>query len=97
MEINPINPVGATAPVTSGASPLYSNATDRQIVAAVQSLNKSEFLGQDRELTWRRDPKTGRLVVQILQKDSGDVIDQIPPEVLLQLFAQQAEGKASQE
>ena len=88
MQINPVNSLGLNAPaasVSGVASAVDTNAMDRQIVAAVHSLNESEMLGQDRELTYKRDPKSGRLVVQILAKDSGNVIDQIPPETLLQL------------
>jgi uncharacterized FlaG/YvyC family protein len=100
MEFNPINSVHLGAPVTSGLASTDASVTDRQLVAAVQSLNQSELLGQDRELAYRRDPRSGRLVAQIVRKDTGEVIDQIPPEALLELgesLAQRIRGKASEE
>jgi uncharacterized FlaG/YvyC family protein len=87
MEINPINAAGHNAPAVSESTTVPANIMDRQIVSAVQSLNKSELLGQDRELAYRRDQKTGRVVIQILQRQTGEVIDQIPPETLLELRA----------
>jgi hypothetical protein len=98
MEINPVNPVGLSAPVSTGPPTVPVNLTDRQVVATVRNLNQSELLGQDRELTYRRDLKTGRLVVQILERATGDVVDQIPPEVLLQIgaaFDEQIHEKAT--
>ena len=98
MGMNSIHPVGLSAPAISGTTSAESGAMDREIVAAVRSANKSELLGQDRELTYRREPKTGRMVIQIVERSTGDVVDQIPPEVLLELresLAQEVEGEAS--
>jgi uncharacterized FlaG/YvyC family protein len=36
-------------------------------------------------LTFSRDPQTRRPVIQIVDQDSGEVIDQIPSETVLQL------------
>ena len=75
------------------STPITQNdsATNRQIVKAVQMLNQSELLGDDRELEYRRDPKTGQMVVQTVSRENGQVLDQIPLEVLLRLQAQYEE------
>jgi uncharacterized FlaG/YvyC family protein len=57
-------------------------------VKAVQLVNQSEVLGEDRVLEYRRDPQTGQIVVQTVNRANGDVLDQIPLEVLLRLKAQ---------
>jgi uncharacterized FlaG/YvyC family protein len=54
----------------------------------VREVNKSELLGQGRELSFRRDPATKQPVIAIVDSASGDVIDQIPPESVLQLAQQ---------
>jgi uncharacterized FlaG/YvyC family protein len=67
------------------------SATNRQLVTAIQQVNQSELLGQDRELIYRRDGKTGKLVVQTVDRTNGTVLDQIPLEVLLRMQAESAQ------
>jgi uncharacterized FlaG/YvyC family protein len=87
-----------SAPVTSQTVSQDWLVNDRQVVSAVQWLNKTEWLGQDRELTYTRDTKTGKLVIQILERQTGEVVDQIPPESVLRLVSDlQAELKAKDE
>ncbi|MGC9949768.1 MAG: flagellar protein FlaG [Bryobacteraceae bacterium] len=98
MEIGPASRVDMSAPVTSQTSSQDWLPNDRQAIAAVQWLNQAEWLGQDRELTYKHDPKTGKLVIQIRDRDTGDVVDQIPPESVLRLVTElQAELQAKDE
>ena len=94
MEIGPINPQNLNVPVNTAPTQQSSESTVRQIVTAIRGLNKSELLGQSRELAFIRDPETQRRVIQILDKDSGEVIDQLPPETVLQMAAQLGEAKS---
>jgi uncharacterized FlaG/YvyC family protein len=88
MEIGPINPLNMNAPVTTTSStPQDSASFVRQIVTAIRGLNKTELLGQGRELAFVRDPNTQKPIIQILDRDSGEVIDQLPPETILRLAA----------
>ena len=87
MQINPLGGLELSAPYAA-TKPANGGATNRQIASAVQTLNKSVSLGQDRKLVYRRDPKTGHRVVQIVNRGTGDVVDQIPTEALLQLQAE---------
>ena len=98
MGMNPIHP--AILPATSGTASLYSDATEREIVSAVRSLNRPEFLGSGRELRHRRDRKTGRIIVEILERETGEVVDEIAPETLLEIrksFATKHKEEDSQE
>lgn len=88
MEIYPLSRLDLTAPLNSLPTTQSDNAGNRQIVTAVQQVNQSELLGQDRELVYRRDTKTGQLVVQTVDSVNGDVLDQVPLEVLLRLQAE---------
>ena len=87
MEVYPLNRLDLSVPLNSLPA-ASANANNRQIVMAVQQVNQSELLGQDRELIYRRDAKTGQLIVQTVDRSNGDVVDQIPLEVLLRLHAE---------
>lgn len=90
MEIPRVDSVGASAAVST-PTPSNQNQKDvpvRDIVTAVHELNKSELMGQGRQLSFTRDPETRRPVIQIIDQNTGDVIDQIPSEALLQLAQQ---------
>jgi len=88
MEINRLTAADfSTLAKASTNSPANSPA-DRQVVSAVQQLNQSSALGENRKLTYRRDVHTGQFVIQIVNRTSGDVVDQIPMEALLRLQAE---------
>jgi len=98
MQIGATSRADMSAPVTTQAASQDWLVNDRQAVAAVQWLNQTEWLGQDRELAYRRDTKTGKLVIQILNRETGEVMDQIPPESVLRLVSElQAELQAKDE
>ena len=40
---------------------------------------------QDRMFAYRRDTKTGKMVEAIVAPATGEIVDQIPPEMLLRL------------
>jgi len=88
MEIRPVNPVGVSAPVNATTPTADHDQSVRPLVTAVRMVNKAELLGQGRELSFRRNPETRQPVIAILDKDTGDVIDQIPAESVLQLAEQ---------
>jgi uncharacterized FlaG/YvyC family protein len=60
----------------------------RDVISAVHEVNKSEFLGEGRQLSFTRDPDTRRPVIQIVDRSTGEVLDQIPPETILQMAQQ---------
>jgi uncharacterized FlaG/YvyC family protein len=88
MELDPITRTGMSVGLDSVPTTQSDSVTNRQIVKAVQLVNQSGLLGEDRVLEYRRDPKTGQIVVQTVSRANGDVLDQIPLEVLLRLKAQ---------
>jgi len=88
MEIGQASRVDLSAPVAPATAGSDWQPNDRQIISAVQWLNQAEWLAGNRELTYRRDAKTGRLVIQILERDTGEVVDQIPPESVLRLVTE---------
>ena len=57
----------------------------RRLIQAVRSLNKSELLGQQNELTYTIDRDTRRPVVKVVDRETKAVLFQIPPSYVLEL------------
>jgi uncharacterized FlaG/YvyC family protein len=73
-----------TAPVAAAPEiPADTAAENRSIVQAVQALNGTEMFSHDNTLTFQRDPETHRMVIQVINRVTHEVISQIPPEYLL--------------
>ena len=67
------------------ALPPEITAERREVVKAVKAVNQARFYGQDRELTYSIDRQTKRVVTKLVDKNTGDVISQIPFEYVLRL------------
>jgi flagellar protein FlaG len=88
MEIPRVDSMGVS---TAVSSPTPSNERDipvREVVTAVHEVNKSELMGEGRQLTFTRDPETRRPVIQIVDQNTGEVLDQIPSATILELAQQ---------
>jgi len=86
MEVGRINPM-TELPALSVIQPLspQQRVEQNQLVQAVKSVNEAELLGQGRELTFAMDRETKRPVLKIVDKETKEVIRQIPPEYVLRL------------
>jgi len=60
-------------------------AENRDVIRAVKALNGSEMFGEENELTFQRDQLTQRMVVRVVNRNTNEVISQIPPEYVLRL------------
>ncbi len=87
MEIHSMYGVSQTMPIDPAPKSREDADAQQAVVTAVRALNKSELLGSDRQLQFTRDSQTQRMVIQIVDKQSGDVVDQIPPEQILLIMA----------
>ena len=87
MEIHSLYGVSQTTPIDPAPKSRENADAQQAVVAAVRALNKSELLGSDRELQFTRDSQTQKMVIQIVDSKSGDVLDQIPPEQVLRIMA----------
>jgi flagellar protein FlaG len=72
-----------TAPVQAPTP--AQTAEHRELVKAVKAVNQAELFGQGNELTYAIDRDTRRLVTRIVDKNTGDLVDQIPAEYVLRL------------
>jgi uncharacterized FlaG/YvyC family protein len=54
----------------------------REVVKTVKKINETELAGSRSELTIVVDPQTRRPKVRLIDKETGEVLRQIPPESL---------------
>ena len=85
MDVNALSRVTQGAPASAIPVAVDSAAQNRQVVQAVKALNKSEMFGSDNGLEFQRDPESKRWVVKVVNRTTGDVVSQIPPEYVLRL------------
>jgi flagellar protein FlaG len=74
-------PLTAASPVT----PVDRLPEQRELIQAVKAVNVADLFGQNSELTFVLDRETRRPLVRLIDRDTNEVIRQIPPEYLLRL------------
>lgn len=67
------------------AAPPPAPVEQRALIHAVRAVNAAELFGQENELTFILDRATHRAVVRIVNRDTRQVIRQIPAEHVLRL------------
>jgi len=60
-------------------------AERKQLIQAVKEVNKSEMLGENNELTFVVDRKTRKALVRVVNRQTNEVVLQIPPEYVLRM------------
>jgi flagellar protein FlaG len=65
--------------------PVDKAAENREVIQAVRALNGTEMFGQDNELMFQRDRLTQRMVIRVVNRQTKEVVSQIPPEYVLRL------------
>jgi flagellar protein FlaG len=84
MDISTIHKAAALG-VQSIVTPPSVRQENRELIQAVKAVNQAEFYGTDRELSFARDRETGRPILRILDRETKEVVEQIPAEYLLRL------------
>jgi len=88
MEIPRVDPIGVSTAVSAPAPANEKDVPVREIVSAVHEVNKSELMGEGRQLSFTRDPETRRPIIQIVDQNTGEILDQIPSQTILDLAQQ---------
>jgi uncharacterized FlaG/YvyC family protein len=91
MEISAINRTDPAPSAAAVSVPSEIASQNREVVQAVKAVNGSEMFGQDEELDFQMDSATKRLVVQVINRNTKEVISQVPAEYVLRM----AEGLKS--
>jgi flagellar protein FlaG len=85
MDINAINrgEVGLHAPAP--VAPVNKAAENREVVQAVKAVNGTEMFGPENELRFQQDPQSKRIVVKVVNRQTREVLSQVPAEYVLRL------------
>ncbi len=75
----------ASAAAPAPTIPVDKAAENREIIQAVKALNGTEMFGQDNVLTFQRDQQTHKMVIRVVNRNTQEVVSQIPAEYLLRL------------
>ena len=85
MDVSTINrmvqPLAGAAPV----APVEQPAEQREVIQAVKALNAAEMFGQQNELLFHMDRQARRMVLQVVNRQTQEVVTQVPPEYVLRL------------
>jgi len=60
-------------------------AETRQLIQAIRKVNEAELFGYRSELTFALDRATGRPLVRIIDRQTKELIQQIPSEYVLRM------------
>jgi uncharacterized FlaG/YvyC family protein len=64
----------------------------QSVKAAVKTVNDAQLFGQDNEVTFRIDRAVNIAVVRVINKQTGELVQQIPNEQMLKL-AEESSGR----
>jgi len=85
MDISSISGLSSISAASQPAAPHPVSQDQKRLIQAVKAVNASEMFGQENEVTFAMDRATKRPVVRIVNRKSGQVVDQIPAEYVLRL------------
>ena len=89
MNISSVNPsVVAVTDILGTAQTSEEAAQRSQLIQAVKTVNESNALGENQELTFVVDRTTHRTLTRIIDRDTQEVVMQIPSEYILRLAEQ---------
>jgi uncharacterized FlaG/YvyC family protein len=85
MNITPATGIANVSVPAAREVPPQQAATNRSIVQAVKAVNTTDMFGEGNHLAFQRDPETQRMVIQVINSQTHEVVLQIPPEYVLAL------------
>jgi hypothetical protein len=87
MEIGQINRVSMSAPTAADAAQ-ESLGPMRELVIAIRTLNRPEFLERGREWKLRKRASGKPALVDLVDRETGEILDELPPEQVLRMMAE---------
>ena len=77
--------VAADATVNNGRDSVQIQAQNREVIQAVRFVGDHANLGDSNELTFFLDRKTRQPIIKIVNRVTGEVVQQIPNEQILRM------------
>jgi len=93
MSISSINSLAMRVGVPAEPpAPRVSSDDERTLIHAVMAVIASEMLGQENELRFVLEPASRRPLVRIVNKRTGEPVQQIPAEYVLRMAEEMKRG-----
>ncbi len=90
MEIGALQKDPQNVPVAPVSTPPQIAAQNLELIQAVRSIDATEHFGMDSELTFTMDRKTLKPVIRVINSKTKELIQQLPPEYVLELAKRSA-------
>jgi uncharacterized FlaG/YvyC family protein len=85
MEITGANGFAPIPAPAAAAIPPEQAVANRDVIQAVKALNAAATFGNQNEITFQVDRASRLPVIRIVDRETKEVVDQIPPEYILRL------------
>jgi flagellar protein FlaG len=89
MNISSISNLASTLSTSSSQAsqslPKPPGPDQKALLQAVKTVNNAKMFGEENELTFKIDPKAGLAIVRIVNRQTGDLVAQIPTEDVLKM------------
>ena len=83
MEIQQVQQLLHVPDALDTASVEKRTTEQKSLIQAVAMVNNSGLLGQDKEMIFQTDRDTGRTVIRVVNRQTQEVVEQIPSEYVL--------------
>lgn len=87
-----ISSISNVASHLSASQPAQAAQNQKALIQAVKAVNAAELFGEDHELTYLVDQTARIVVVRLIDKETGAVLQQIPSEQVLKM-AEESSGR----
>ena len=88
MQIESLRNPTQWAIAEASASPTEQKLSQPEIIEAVKAVNEAALFGQQYELTFAMDRRSSRPLLRLVDRNTHEVVRQIPPEYVLRLARQ---------
>ena len=88
MGIGPLSLSSNHLNIVQPVEPLLRRAEKKEIIEAVKAVNKAELFGQENEMTFVLDRRSQKMLVRIVNKETRELVRQIPDEYLRHLASE---------
>ncbi len=87
VEIGRVSNTNEMTSLTAVSPPTaQERAQQRQLIQKVEAVNSSHLFGENTELTFHIDRQSRRAILQIVDRETREVLRQLPPESVLELL-----------
>ena len=88
MDIGPLSLNNSHWNIAQPVEPLLRQPEKKEIIEAVKAVNKAELFGQENEVTFVLDRRSQKMLVRIVNKETRELVRQIPDEYLKHLASE---------